>query len=214
MNEKRKVFVTRMIIVILATILMGFCLSFLLLIDLGTDPCTMMNNAISSKIGLSIGNWQAIFNVVLLVVVVAFGEKNLGIGTLANMFLVGYSIDFFTWLWKRLIPQEVFGIWYIRIIILIVAMVIFVLSAAVYMDVHMGVAPYDAIPVIISSKLKKVPFKVIRIVFDLIVTLIGFVFGGSIEIITILMVLFLGPVISMVGALGTKKFPKIFGEKY
>lgn len=213
MNEKRKIIAIRTIIVIMATILMGFCLSWLLLIDLGTDPCTMMNEAISNKISWSIGNWQALLNVILLVIVIAFGEKNLGVGTLANMFLVGYSIDFFSFIWQT-IPQDIFDIWYVKIIILIVAMTIFVLAAAIYMDVHMGVAPYDAIPVIISSKLKKVPFKVIRIVFDFIVTLIGIMFGGSLGIITILMVLFLGPVISMVGALGEKKFPKIFGEQY
>lgn len=212
MNEKGKIFVTRMIIVILATILMGFCLSWLLLIDLGTDPCTMMNQAISSKLGISIGNWQAGFNIALLIIVVIFGERNLGVGTLANMFLVGYSIDFFTWIWKKTIPQEFFTLWYARAIILVVALVIFVIAAAVYMDVHMGTAPYDAIPVIISARIKKVPFKVIRMAFDFAVMIIGALFGGSIEIITILMVIGLGPVISAVGEFGAKKFPKIFGE--
>ena len=106
MNEKGKIFAARMVIVILATILMGFCLSWLLLIDLGTDPCTMMNQAISSKLGISIGNWQAGFNIVLLVIVIIFGERNLGVGTLANMFLVGYSIDFFTWMYFPIIAYE------------------------------------------------------------------------------------------------------------
>lgn len=212
MNEKGKIFVARMIIVILATILMGFCLSWLLLIDLGTDPCTMMNQAISSKLGISIGNWQAGFNIVLLIIVVIFGERNLGVGTLANMFLVGYSIDFFTWIWKRIIPQDFFTLWYARAIILVIAIVIFVIAAAVYMDVHMGTAPYDAIPVIISARVKKVPFKIIRMTFDFVVMIIGALFGGSIEIITILMVLGLGPVIAAVGEFGAKRFPKIFGE--
>ena len=212
MNEKGKIFAARMVIVILATILMGFCLSWLLLIDLGTDPCTMMNQAISSKLGISIGNWQAGFNIVLLGIVIIFGERNLGVGTLANMFLVGYSIDFFTWIWKKTLPQEIFTLWYTRAIILIIAIVIFVIAAAVYMDVHMGTAPYDAIPVIISARLKKVPFKIIRMTFDFVVMIIGALFGGSIEIITILMVLGLGPVISAVGEFGAKRFPKIFGE--
>ena len=76
----------------------------------------------------------------------------------------------------------------------------------------MGTAPYDAIPVIISARLKKVPFKIIRMTFDFVVMIIGALFGGSIEIITILMVLGLGPVISAVGEFGAKRFPKIFGE--
>ena len=73
---------------------MGFALSWLLLVDLGTDPCTLLNQTISTRLGISIGNWQALFNTVLLIFVIIFGGRNLGFGTLANMFLVGYSIDF------------------------------------------------------------------------------------------------------------------------
>ena len=71
-------FKRRLIMVILAVIVMGFALSLLLLADLGTDPCTMMNKAIAKRLGLSIGNWQAIFNTVLLIAVIVFGGRNLG----------------------------------------------------------------------------------------------------------------------------------------
>ena len=55
-------FTKRLIAVILSVIVMGFALSWLVLVDLGTDPCTSMNLAISHKLGMSIGNWQALFN--------------------------------------------------------------------------------------------------------------------------------------------------------
>lgn len=92
---QKKHFWPRICAVLLAVITMGFSLSWLILVDLGTDPCTLMNCAISDTVGLSLGNWQALFNSVLLVFVIIFGGRNLGFGTLANMFLVGYSIDFF-----------------------------------------------------------------------------------------------------------------------
>ena len=56
--------------VLLAVFGMGFALSLLLLVDMGTDPCSMMSKAISAKIGMSFGNWQALMNTVLLVLVV------------------------------------------------------------------------------------------------------------------------------------------------
>lgn len=86
----------RLGVVLLAVFGMGFALSLLLLVDMGTDPCSMMSKAISAKIGMSFGNWQALMNTVLLVLVVIFGGRNLGFGTLANMFLIGYFVDFFT----------------------------------------------------------------------------------------------------------------------
>ena len=79
----------RLGVVLLAVFGMGFALSLLLLVDMGTDPCSMMNKAISAKTGMSFGNWQALMNTVLLVLVVIFGGRNLGFGTLANMFLIG-----------------------------------------------------------------------------------------------------------------------------
>ena len=85
---QKKHFVIRFVTVMLAVLGMGFSLSFLLLVDLGADPCTMMNRAISMKLGMTFGNWQALLNVILLVIVVIFGGKNLGFGTLANMILI------------------------------------------------------------------------------------------------------------------------------
>lgn len=46
---RRKNFVPRLLLVLFAVILMGFCLSWLVLCDMGTDPCTMMNLAISDN---------------------------------------------------------------------------------------------------------------------------------------------------------------------
>ena len=56
---QKKHFARRLISVILAVIVMGFALSWLVLVNFGTDPCTSMNLAISGRLGMSLGNWQA-----------------------------------------------------------------------------------------------------------------------------------------------------------
>ena len=187
-----------LILVIAAVILMGFALSWLLLVDLGTDPCTLLNQTISTRLGISIGNWQALFNIVLLIFVIIFGGRNLGFGTLANMFLVGYSIDFFSWIWAKVLPADLFTSMGVRIAVLIPALVLFILAASFYMDVDMGTAPYDAVSFIISTHLPNVSFRVIRIVYDFVVTAIA-VLGGKLGIVTVLMVITLGPVIEWLG---------------
>lgn len=192
-------FLKRLILVILAVILMGFCLSFLVLADLGTDPCTLMNLAISKKLGMSLGNWQALFNCFLFIFVILFGVDQIGFGTLANMFLVGYSLDFFTWLWVKTGIALYFDSAMVRYITFPFALLFFVFVAAVYMDVELGTSPYDAMPFIISKKLTKIPFRVIRMGYDFLVIFIGWLFGGKVQIATILMALLLGPVISTIG---------------
>ena len=174
---QKKHFWTRLILVIAAVILMGFALSWLLLVDLGTDPCTLLNQTISTRLG----------------------GRNLGFGTLANMFLVGYSIDFFSWIWAKVLPADLFTSMGVRIAVLIPALILFILAASFYMDVDMGTAPYDAVSFIISTHLPNVSFRVIRIVYDFVVTAIAVLLGGKLGIVTVLMVITLGPVIEWLG---------------
>ena len=106
---QKKNFGVRLTAVILSVIVMGFALSLLVLVDLGTDPCTSMNLAISEKIGMGIGNWQALLNTIIFVFVILLGRENIGFGTLANMFLVGYSLQFFSWVWDKILPAGLDG---------------------------------------------------------------------------------------------------------
>lgn len=192
-------FFKRLFLVLVAVILMGFSLSFLVLVDLGTDPCTLMNLTISGKLGLSLGNWQAFLNCILFIFVALFGREQIGFGTLANMFLVGYSLDFFSWLWVKMGVNLYFESSMVRYIVFPFALLFFVFVAAVYMDVELGTSPYDAIPFIISKKLDKIPFRMLRICYDMLVIFVAWIFGGRVQIVTVLMALLLGPIITYVG---------------
>ena len=130
---------------IIAVILMGMCVSMLVLSDMGTDPYSAMNY----------GNYQLISNLVLLVIVVIFERNLIGTGTLGNMILVGYSADFFTWVFKNVFHVPAHLGMGARITFLVPGLIIFVIMAAVYMQSGHGTAPYDAVSFLISDKIKK-----------------------------------------------------------
>lgn len=188
----------RLVLVVIAVIIMGFCLSFLSKTNFGTDPCTLFNLGLSNKLRLSLGNTQALLNCLLFLLIIMFDRSQIGWGTLANMFLVGYSFDFFTWLNGLWIPDEIYASMAVRIGITIPMLFIFVMAAAVYMAVQLGTAPYDAIAFIVSKKLPKVPFKAIRMTWDISITILGGLLGSSIGVVTIVMAFALGPVISWI----------------
>lgn len=192
-------FLKRLIIVILAVIMMGFSLSWLVLVDMGTDPCTLMNLTISGKLGMTLGNWQALLNCILLILVIFFGKEHIGFGTLANMFLVGYSLDFFSWLWTKVGIDVYFQSATVRYAVFLPALIVFVIAAAVYMDVELGTSPYDAMSYILAKVFPKVPFRLLRIAYDMLIIGIGWAFGGRVQIVTVLMALLLGPVIGIIG---------------
>lgn len=196
----QKDFKKRMILMCVGVFFMGFFLSFLIKVDLGTDPCTFMNLTLSRAIGISFGTWQLILNAILFIFVILFGRKFIGFGTIANMVFIGYIADFFVWLWEKCIPENYFTDMPYRAVIFLLALFMFIVAVSFYINANMGVSPYDAIPQIISERVfKKVPFAVVRICFDFLVIIIGVIFKGTPNIGIVLMALFLGPIISVVG---------------
>lgn len=186
----------RLIIVVCAVIMMGLALSFLNRTNFGTDPCTMFNLGMSRLLGISLGTWQAIFNSFLFIFVFIFARNQIGWGTLANMFLVGYSFDFFTWLNNKWITEGMFDSLAVRILVMIPSLALFIIAASAYMGASLGTSPYDAISYILADKIKKVPFKVVRICYDLVVCAAGWALGSTLGIVTVIMSFALGPVIT------------------
>ena len=186
-----------------AVILMGVFVSVLVEIGWGTDPASFMNLNIAAALGWGLGNTQVLVYGIMLVFTFAFGAQMIGFGTLANMFLIGYVVDFCRWLWRnvgfaRFIQEGTFAA---RLAIFSTCLLLFVAVAAIYMNARMGVAPYDATPVIISGWIPKIPFFVVRIIFDLSAVLAGVIAGslcGGIRD-SIAMSFLLGPAISLVG---------------
>ncbi len=191
-----------------AVILMGVFVSILVEIGWGTDPASFMNLNIAATLGWGLGNTEVLVYGLMLVFTFIFSAEMIGFGTLANMILIGYVVDLCRWLWKNIgFAQFIYdGSFAIRVVIFAATLLCFVVVASIYINAQMGVAPYDAMPNIISGWIPKVPFAVIRILFDLAAVGIGVLAGllnpegiqGSI-VGSILMSLLLGPVISLVG---------------
>lgn len=197
-------------IMLFAVLMMGFSLSLLVMTELGTDPCSSMNYGVARLVGLTFGTYQLIFNLVLLLFVILFYRSCIGWGTLGNMVLVGYTADFFTYIWHDVCNIPMHLPLTTRIIILVPALIVFVIAAACYMNSGHGMSPYDALPFIIDETIMKKTggkshFKPIRFSQDLLCTIIAVITGGEAGAITVLMVLSLAPTVQFVGKIFDKK---------
>ncbi len=207
--------VRRFILCFIAVCIMGFCVYWLDRLAWGTDPCSVMNLAIANRIGLSLGTTQAIINSCLFILVLLKDRTQIGFGTFLNMFMVGYSYNLMdllmTWLdvdyhFPKLdmsngfdLAQFPWGDFFWNLGACIILLVVFVIVAGIYMSVDLGSAPYDALSVIVTNVQKKLPFRIVRIIYDSVFAIGGYLLGGTIGVVTVVMALTLGPVISMVG---------------
>ncbi len=186
---------------------MGFCVYWLDRLAWGTDPCSVTNLALASKIGLSLGTTQAIVNILLLIIVFIKDRNEIGLGTVFNMFLVGYSYNLTGFVMDKLgvdyhFPKVSFdsgfnaGDFAWDLMWMIILLSVFVVAVSVYMSVELGSAPYDAMSRIVHKLQKKLSFKVIRILWDGAFALTGFLLGGTVGVVTVLMAFAIGPMIS------------------
>lgn len=206
----RKPFGKRLALMLTGVIVMGICVAFLKMCHLGTDPFAAVNYGLSNLTGIDFGTLELIFNGVLLIFVLLNDISRLGFGTLGNMIVVGYTADFTNYLMDRFFGITEFSYLPVRIGVMFLALIVFVFAVALYINAGLGSSAYDALPFIIHEKLQNVTGKQfkqkwVRIGFDAVFTILGFVFKGEAGIITILMVLSLGPVIDYVSGLLSRK---------
>lgn len=131
----------------------------------GLDPFTAVNTGISNKLGIGLGVYQLAVNLVIFIFILWLDRKQIGIGTILNMVLVGFEIQWFTTIYHQL-----FGY---RTTFLIVAadtligLILFTLGASLYMAPDLGAAPYDAIAPIITQR-TKLSYRTARITQDVL----------------------------------------------
>lgn len=189
-------FKKRMIMMLCGVTVQGMGLSLLRAINLGTDSCSCLTQGITNFVPLSFGTCQLLCHLVTFLFVIKYDLGMIGFGTIGNMCFLGYISDFFKWIWSLVLPAGFFDVVMTRYILLIPALVIFLLGASAYMCAGLGSSPYDALPFIISSHVKKLSFKVIRMIWDISFMAAGFILGGDVGIVTILVAFFLGPIIA------------------
>jgi len=183
----------RMIALFAGVFLMGAGVAVFDQLGFGTDPCSVMNLAICRILGWSYGNWLLTMNVILLLILLLLGEiRRIGVGSVANIVCVGYSADFVTWIINSIHPLADETL-FVKLIVFVPTMAVFLVAVALYMVVDMGVSPYDALPQVIAKRIKK-PFSIVRLFWDVAVLSIGFLLGGRVGLVTLVTGFCVGPV--------------------
>lgn len=187
MNQKTK----RIFMTVVGVLVSGFCAGMFDFSAFGMDPFQVFAHGIWEKVNIGFGTLYVIINVILLVVDFFWDKKKLGLGTLINLFLLGYVVQFSSWLFGTIFPNPTM---FIRIAVLAVAIVGICFSSAFYFTADMGVSTYDAIALTLHEKTGW-QFRLCRIGTDLICVVIGFACGAIVGVGTLISAFFMGPLI-------------------
>lgn len=177
---------------LIGTIFIALAVTTFRLASLGTDPYTTFNLGFTILLNMEYGLFLMYSGLLMLIYVFFANRALIGIGTIFNIFIVGNLSDVFV----ELIVTN-FGTLEnlaIRLFISVLGILFLSMGAALYIEAKEGVAPYDAMPIILSEK-AGLSYRLSRVIIDVSLTAIGFFLGASLGINTVITAFFLGPFI-------------------
>ena len=187
MDESKK----RLIMCIIGVLLSGVAAGIFGFTAFGMDPFQVFAHGVWGRTPISYGTFYVILNGILLAFMFFFNRRMIGLGTIINLFLLGYVVEYTGAVLDRVFPVPSV---YLRVALMILALILASLAASLYFVADMGVSAYDWLALTISEK-KGWAFRVVRIATDFICVLTGGLLGATVGIGTVLTAFCMGPVI-------------------
>lgn len=158
----------------------------------GMDPFQVLAHGIWAQTTMGYGTFYMLVNLAMLLVIFFVDRTKIGLGTMINIFLLGYVVQYSSWFFDSLITDPSL---FMRSVALGVGIVVISFGSAIYFTGDMGVSTYDAVALVMADK-KVAKFQYCRIGTDLICTLIGFLLGATVGVGTLVTAFFMGPIIA------------------
>lgn len=189
MSEKAK----RIAMTVCGVLIAGFSVGMFNFSAFGMDPFQVLAHGIAGHVPLRLfGTFYMILNLLMLVFIFFIDRSKIGLGTMINIFLLGYVVDFSSLLLADLFPAPSL---LLRAAFLAVAVAFICLGSSLYFIGDLGVSTYDAVALILAEK-KVARFQYCRIGSDLICTAIGYFLGATVGVGTLITAFFMGPIIA------------------
>ncbi len=183
----------RVLMTLAGIIICGLSVGFFTHSSLGLDPFQVFAHGTWTLTPLGYGTYYMLLCAAFLVVIFFWNRKKIGLGTVLNLFGVGYMAELMGWILTKLDPSPSLPV---RFLSLVVGIVVMCFAASLYFTADLGVSIYDAIALTISERHPRLQFRFIRIATDSICVLIGWLLGANVGIGTLITAFFMGPLIA------------------
>ncbi|MDH6278582.1 putative membrane protein YczE [Aurantimicrobium minutum] len=177
----------RVILVEIGLIVCGLAFAIMLRAAIGLDPWDAFHQGISFLTGVSIGTVVVIVGFAVMFLWI-FLKQKLGLGTIMNAITIGISINVF-YAWIPTASNFLFGVVYF-----VVGIFINGVGISMYVGGGLGPGPRDGLMTGLVKRTGK-PLWLIRTAIEVVVLGLGWAFGGTIGLGTVLYAFTIGPVV-------------------
>ena len=198
------------IVMCIGNIILGLGIAIFKFSGLGNDPFSGMVMALSDRAGIEYAVFLIMINTIVFIVEFILGRKLIGLGTFVNSLLLGYVVTFFYNLIVSAAGEP--GQLLQRILIVCIGVIVTSFGVSMYQLPKQGVAPYDSMSLIMTERLKKIPYFWNRVVTDAFCALMCWLAGGIVGLGTLVSAFGLGPFVQFFDTHFTSKLLEKIGK--
>ncbi|MFI1988007.1 YitT family protein [Actinoplanes sp. NPDC020271] len=171
-------------------VLYGASIALMIESGLGLNPWDVFHQGISDVTGISFGWTVVLVGVPVLLLWIPLRQKP-GVGTVANLVLVGFSADAALALLPtgQTIPA--------RVGYLVGGILLNGFATGLYIGSRMGSGPRDGLMTGVNARFPRLSIRVVRTGIELLVLGAGFLLGGTVGVGTIAYALAIGPLVHL-----------------
>ena len=169
-------------------VLFGASLALLVRSGLGLDPWDVFHQGLSVASGLSIGVCTIVVGAVVLMLWIPLRQR-LGPGTVANVVLVGLSLDAVL----TIIPPT--HSMAVRWTYLVAGIVLNGIATGAYIGAGLGPGPRDGLMVGLARNGRSI--RVVRMAIEVSVLVVGYLLGGTVGVGTVIYAVAIGPIVHL-----------------
>ena len=169
-------------------LLFGGSLALLVRSRLGLDPWDVFHQGLAVRSGIPIGTVTILVGAVVLLLWIPLGQRP-GIGTIANVILVGLALDATLAILPA--PSDLGVRW----AFLVAGIVLNGIATGAYIGAALGPGPRDGLMVGLASRGHSL--RVVRTAIELTVLGVGWLLGGTVGIGTVLYAVTIGPIVHL-----------------
>ena len=173
--------------IIIGFFILAAGITLMLKSDLGMFPWGVFQHGISIQFNIPFGFSIQAAGLFVLAIAYLLGKVKPRLGTLANMILLGYFIDYILY---PVIPT--YTILWQQIIMMSLSMILCSFGTAVYMSADLGAGPRDSLMMALFLRTKK-SLRVVRSALEITVLVIGYFLGGKVGLGTFIFAVSAGP---------------------
>lgn len=189
--------VKKIVLAFIGIFFIGVGVAFNAAAHLGNDPVGIFYDGIRNILGLSetqLGTASNLVNLFLAVLLFFVGRRYLNLGTIIYILPYGACVSAGTYLYSRIFITDAL---IARIMASVVGCGLLYLGVAIFIAVDIGMDPMTGIAMVLKDWLHW-DFKKGKWLFDGTLTVVGFLLGGKLGVITVVTAFSAGPAIQFI----------------